>query len=294
MKLANLTLAQCVFVAAALSVTGCDSGDGSGDAESGSSGPTSDDTGESDDTTASSSSGGETSASSDTDPTDTTEDTTAGETTGPPPEGLGCDPPPACDKGEYEGTLTVETQADIDEIAGYTSITGRLAVAESDVECLTFLSCMESVGHDLSIFDNNLLTDVRGLDNITEIGAVTDGPLMPGGTLTVSENDALVDFDSLNLIEQTPLSLSISANTSLTSISGLQGMVGTRENFEIRFNPVLTTIGSPGLRDLLFIGGECVVTNNESLCISVIEDMCSIGIKQGPFGGSTVNNDNSC
>ena len=117
---------------------------------------------------------------------------------------------------------------------------------------------------------------------------------MPGGTLTISENDALVDFDSLNLIEQTPISFSISENDALESITGFQGFVGTQRNFEIRFNENLTNIASDGLRELLFIGGECVVTNNPSLCISTIEDMCSIGVKQGPFGGSTVNNDNGC
>jgi hypothetical protein len=296
LKLPNLTRAErtaLVFAATAFLLPGCDSTEDP---------PAETDTSEAGSQTTAD--GTDTTETTETDPTGLDTETTGPatsategdteETTGPPPEGLGCDPAPPCDKGEYQGSPTITNVAEAEEIAGYTSVTGRLAVANSDFECLTFLSCMDSVGHDLTLFGNDLLTDVSGLDNITVIGAVTDGPLMPGGTLTVSENAALVDFNTLNLIEQTPVSLSIGENDSLEAISGLQNLVGTQENFEIRFNPNLKDISSGSLRDILFIGGECVVTNNPSLCISTIEDMCSLGIKQGPFGGSTANNDNSC
>ncbi len=296
LKLPNLTRAErtaLVFAVTAVLLPGCDSSEDppaeTASAETGSA-TTGNDTETTDATETDPST---TEPATDTDPSNTSAESSGG-TTDEPIEGLGCDPPPACDKGVYEGSPTITNAEEAAEIAGYTSVTGRLAVANSDFECLTFLSCMDSVGHDLTLFGNDLLTDVTGLDNITAIGAITDGPLMPGGTLTVSENAALVDFNTLNLIEQTPVSLSIGENDSLEAISGLQNMVGTQENFEIRFNPNLKDIASDSLRDILFIGGECVVTNNPSLCISTIEDMCSLGIKQGPFGGSTANNDNSC
>lgn len=288
MKLANLTRVQgrvlTVFAAAAFLLPGCDSGGDGGttdtDPASETQTPEDTETGETD-------TGTGTTTESDTESDGST-------STGVIPEGFGCDMPVSCDKGVFEGSPTITSPADVEEIAGYTEITGRLAIAGSELECLTFLSCLTSVGHDLNIFNNDQLTDVSGLDNIEVIGAITDGPLMPGGTLTISENDALVDFDSLNLIEQTPISFSISENDKLESISGFKGFVGTQRNFEIRFNESLTNIASDGLRELLFIGGECVVTNNENLCISTIEDMCSLGVKQGPFGGSTANNDNGC
>lgn len=237
------------------------------------------------------------STGADSDPVVTETDLTTDDgstTTGEVLDGFGCDMPVACDKGVFEGSPTISTIADVEEIAGYTAISGRLAIADSELECLNFLSCLASVGHDLNIFDNDALVDVSGLDNITAIGAVTDGPQMLGGTLSISENDALVDFDSLNLIEQTPISFSISENDSLDSISGFQGLVGTQQDFTIRFNENLTNVSGDGLRKILFIGGECVVTNNPNLCLSTIEDMCSTGVKQGPFGGSTANNNEEC
>jgi hypothetical protein len=291
LKLANLTRAlgrtTVVFATAAFLLPGCDSSDDT-PAETMSEGSGSTDPSTSGETDPSD-------GSSTTDDSATDSETSGvGTTTGTPVEGLGCDPPPACDKGEYDGSITVNDQTTIDEIAGYTSITGRLAVANSDVECLEFLSCMTSVGHDLNLFGNDLLTDVGGLDNIEEIGAIQDGPLMPGGTLTISENNALVDFDSLNKLQQTPINFSISENDALESITGFQGMVGSQKNFEIRFNEQLRTVSQGGLGDILFIGGECVVTNNPNLCITTIVEMCETGVKQGPFGGNTANNDESC
>ena len=295
LKLANLTQGRfaAFFAATAILLPACDNG---GD----------DTTGANETESASETQATETetpTTGSDTEsPTSETDAATTDETSDTDPsegtdtgviEGLGCDMPVDCSKGVYEGSPTVTTPEEVAELAGYTEITGRLAIANSDLECLTFLSCLTSVGHDLNIFNNDLLTDVSGLDNVEAIGAVTDGPLMPGGTLTISENESLVDFNTLNLIEQTPISLSISENASLTTISGFQGFVGTQKNFEIRFNDQLETV-TGGLRNILLIGGECVVTNNPNLCISTIEDMCSLGIKQGPFGGSTANNDNGC
>ncbi len=283
MKLANLTLAQSVLVAAALSVTACDPDDGAGNSESATSGSASDDTGESN-------TGSSTAGESSTDPSET------GDSTGSVPEGLGCDPPPACDKGEFDGepVVLVTNLAEAEALAGYTSITGELSIAGTDLECLTIFSCLETVGHDLTIFDNDLLTDVTGLNNITDVGFITEGPVMPGGTVVISDNDALLDFNGLNNIQQTPRSLSIAENASLTAISGFKKIVGVRENFGIRFNPNLVDIASPGLRSMLFIGGECVVTNNENLCITTVQDMCEDGVEQGPFGGNTANNDQSC
>ncbi len=294
LKLPNLTRAErtaLVFAVTAFLLPGCDSTeDPPAETASAETGSQTTDT--------------ETTDATETDPTtdvdtDTTDPgtTTAGdteETTGTPIEGLGCDPAPACDKGVYEGSPTITTIEEANDIAGYTGVTGRLAIANSDFECLTFLSCMESVGHDLTLFGNDVLTDVTGLDNVVAIGAITDGPLMPGGTLTVSENAALVDFNTLNLIEQTPISLSISENDSLEAITGLKTLVGTQVHFEIRANPVLNEIPGDSLRDMLFIGGNCVVTANTNLCISTIEDMCSLGLKVLPQDGSTTLNDNSC
>ncbi len=197
-----------------------------------------------------------------------------------------CDVPVSCDRGVFDGSLALSAPEDIAEIMGYTSISGRLSVSDSDFECLSFLACLESVGHDLALERNAQLIDVTGLDNIAAIGALPDGPLGPGGTLTVSNNAALADFNTLDLLEQTPASLRIVANESLESISGLQAFVGTFDDLEIRLNPRLSDIASEGLAAILFIGGECSVSDNESLSAAIVDDVCEPKCPGDPWPGN--------
>ena len=206
---------------------------------------------------------------------------TEGEPGPPQPEALGCQVPVSCDKGTYEGSPVLATPQDVAELSGYTEITGRLDISNSDFDCLSFLACLESVGHDLTLVNNAQLTDVTGLDHIQVIGAQPDGPRGQGGTLTISGNAALLDFNTLGLLDQAPVSLRIVGNDSLQAISGLQGMVGTREDVEIRLNPVLEDIPASGLPELLFIGGECVVSDNERLSAATAEEICKTSCQIG-------------
>ena len=94
-------------------------------------------------------------------------------TTGLPWTGPGCEPPPACDRGEYVGSMLIDSAAQVESLTGYTSVTGWLEISGTDLECLTFLSCLESVGHDIDIFDNPDLVTLDGTDAIAAIGART-------------------------------------------------------------------------------------------------------------------------
>ncbi len=303
LKLANLTRVQSrvltVFAAAAFLVSGCDSeGDESGTSD------TETATSESD---TNNTTGANT--TTDTDPSasgtteDPTEDATDDSTTesedessgGPPPAGLGCGEPPPCDRGVFKGSIRIESADQIDDIAGYTSVDGFLEVFQSDLTCLDFLACIETVSGDMTIFGNDFLTDVSGTDAITALGTATaDLPEEDKrGTLVFSENSAIEDLNGFNALQQVQATLLIAENASMTSISGFESLVGARKDFQVRFNPALTDIAGDGLRDILFIGGECIVTNNESLCISTVEGMCG-DLEQGPNGGSTVNNDEGC
>lgn len=224
-----------------------------------------------------------------TEPGTTTGSESSSSTTGPPPGGLGCGAPPACDKGEFVGSIRIESADQIEEIAGYTSMTGWLEIFESDLECLDFLACMDTVGHDMTVFGNNFLLDVSGTDAITALGVGTaeDPPEDRDGTLVFSQNNAITDLNGFNSLVQTQESMTVSENEMMTAVSGFSDLIGTQRNFTIRFNPVLEDV--EGLKGMLFIGAECQVTNNTSLCVSDIFDVCG-DLKQGPFGGSTANN----
>lgn len=223
-----------------------------------------------------SSGSGDTDAASDGDDDD---DATAGS------GGNGCSAAPACDRGSFVGSIRVTSAAQIDEIAGYTSMTGWLEVFESDLECLEFLSCMEDVGHDVTVFGNPGLRDIDGLDNLTTIGIVGDG------NLVFSENVSLTELDAINGLEVIPGSLVVNHNDSLTGVTGLNGLREVRENFTMQFNPVLSSLS--GLHDLDAIDGRLVATQNPSLCV---EELARVGadLVRGPDGGSTASNKPGC
>lgn len=304
MKLANPTLSAgrvaWGMAIAGLLLTACPTTEETPD-DSATEGETEDDSDDDDDETseattedASTSSSGTTMDPSDTDPgstSTTTGDESSSSTTMdvPPKGGLGCGPPPTCDQGEFVGSIRIESADQISEIAGYTSMTGFLEIFESDLECLDFLACMETVGHDMTVFGNDFLLDASGTNQITALGDATseDPPEDRDGTLVFSQNNAITDLNGFGGLVQTQASMTVSENELMTSISGFGELIGTQRNFTIRFNPVLEDVD--GLKDMLFIGAECQVTNNASLCVSDIFEVCG-DLKQGPFGGSTANN----
>lgn len=212
------------------------------------------------------------------------------------PTGLGCVEPEqavACDRGELVGSVRIEDEASAAELAGYTSITGWVEVLNTDFTCLDFLACLETVGRDITIFGNEQLTDISGTNQITALGLSTAE--MPAadkdGSLIFSQNPAMIEMDGFASLEQTQESLTISDNEAMTTISGFGSMVGMQRDITLKFNPVLTDIN--GLQGLSFVGNDCVITNNETLCITEIVASCG-DLVQGPFGGSTANNDNDC
>lgn len=225
-----------------------------------------------------SSGGGDTDSVSD-DNDDNDDDATAGS------GGDGCGAPPSCDRGSFVGSIRITSGAQIDEIAGYTSMTGWLEVFESDLQCVDFLGCMEDVGHDVTLFGNQNLESVEGLDGLVSIGIVADG------NLVITENPALPDIDAINGLEVIPGSLAVNHNDSLQSVSGLSALREVRENFTMQFNPVLTSL--EGLHELEAIDGRMVATQNESLCV---EEIARVGadLVRGPDGGSTAANKPGC
>ena len=203
------------------------------------------------------------------------------DTGGPPVDGLGCDAPPSCDRGQLVGSARITTPEQMDDIAGYTSVTGWLEVFETEAQCVDFLACVEEVGHDVTIYGNPNLATLTGLDALESIGTFDDGNIIIGS------NHALEDFDGFNGLETIPGSLSIREHDALERVSGLQNLETIGIDITIQQNPVLAEL--PGLHELLRVLGRFIVTQNPELCISEIETV-GADLTEGPNGGSTASN----
>jgi hypothetical protein len=265
------------ILAAALFGVGCGprlgSADGSADGSTAST---------SDATTGSSTTDGTTSSV----PTTTEDPDSSGSSSGEPLDGPGCGVVPTCDRGELLGSMRIESSSQIDDIAGYTSVSGWLEIAGSDLECLDFLACLTSVGRDLHVSDNAQLRSLDGTDALVMIGADDDEK----GAVILAHNDALTEVDGFAVLTRID-SLLLSNNAALERVSGFDGLDVIEDVLSIRFHPNLHDLGP--LKDLMAMGDECQVTNNPSLCLSEVYAVCG-DLEQGGDVGNTQNDDETC
>jgi hypothetical protein len=198
----------------------------------------------------------------------------------------------------------------VETLDGIAVITRDLIIDKTNYFDLRFLKCLVEVRGDVQIFGNYFLNDLTGLDNLQRIGrlpAPNPTPTDPNavdagkGTVTISENESLVDINGFNGIgqlgEQDPVdssiisqqSLIIRNNASLKEINGFDELALIYASLVIQENPVLEHID--GLKSLQGIGGAFSVTRNESLCISSV--ICvGNGLSFGPGPNSTQSQNN--
>ncbi len=250
--------------------------------------PTGDDATDGSSTTTGSTTATSTSSTA-TETTSATTDTDAssGSSSGEPLDGPGCGVVPTCDRGELVGSMRIESSAQIEDIAGYTSVTGWLEISSSDLECLDFLACIESVGRDVLVADNPMLRSLDGLDGLMQVGASPDAK--ESGVI-VAHNDALRELDGFGALVRVD-SLVVEDNPMLDRITGFDSLERIRELLTIRLHPVLQDLGP--LADLRALGNECQITNNPMLCVAQAYAVCG-DLEQGSDEGSTANNDEGC
>ena len=97
-----------------------------------------------------------------------------------------------CHHDIWKGDYTIENQVDIDELAGFTTITGNLDIIDTSLVLLTGLEGLTSVGGNLAIGLNDSLTTLTGLEGMTSVG----------GYLFVRDNDTLCEDRAVDLESQ--------------------------------------------------------------------------------------------
>ncbi len=141
--------------------------------------------------------------------------------------------------------ITLTTQGQIDSFAinypGCTEILGNLYTEEESPGAITNfngLSPITKIDGALLIYDNEALTNLSGLDNLTSAGSVdivTNPSLMnlqglnnlttlTQGRLYLAGNYNLIDVLDLEKLESISGSLRLDGNTSLASLNGLENL----------------------------------------------------------------------
>ncbi|MBT8341241.1 MAG: hypothetical protein HKP58_10285 [Desulfatitalea sp.] len=174
----------------------------------------------------------------------------------------------------WEGDYTISEPLDVDQISGYSEITGNLTIAGDDIENLDGLECLNAVGGNLDIgvfrfggmIDNPLLTDINGLENLTSVG----------GYFNIATNTVLESLEGLNSLESIGKHLYILSNSSLEKINGFNSLTTVSEFLMITRNPSLISI--EGFNRLKFTGRDLIINENSALeHIDAFPEMTSVG-----------------
>jgi hypothetical protein len=211
-------------------------------------------------------------------------------------------PPAPVDCAGANGVI--DTSVIIDEtgmtdpsiLEGVITVNGSIRISRTELTDLNFMACVRSVTGDITIFDNDMLTNVDGLWSVEDIG--TD--------FVFSQNDALTDFNGLPNITKLINNLVMRENGALTRVSGFNNLVGIDGmgldpegnqiggNITIQENPVLTSV--EGLIGVLVVNGVFSVSNNPMLCLSSVVCVGEAIVQPAtpPDSWTIVGNDPDC
>jgi len=140
------------------------------------------------------------------------------------------------------GDLLIDTQAQLDALPTYTEVTGKLRVRGADINDLSKLGTIQTVGGNVEILDqNDILTSLSGLGNLTTVS----------GNLWIRNNAALTDISALSSLSEVTGSLYLYGNAVIATLDGLE-FLDTVANMYIgdRDGDPTDGEGNPSLTDL--------------------------------------------
>lgn len=167
-----------------------------------------------------------------------------------------------CDRGAHpaDDSISISTQAELDELEGYTSIGTDLMLnvgpSTTAITSLRALHCLESISGSLGI-TLPYLDSLEGLESLSWIGRLTIG------STRVTSLEGLGPVELLD-------DLSISGNSYLTSLEALSSLRRVREDLHIDGNKSMEHLG---LNELECASGYYYVVGNPQLPTCEAEDL---------------------
>lgn len=153
--------------------------------------------------------------------------------------------------------IAFSTQSQINsfrtDYPGCTQVEGDLIISGYNINSLSGLSVITSIGGNLIIECNEELTNLTGLDNVVFIGS----------DLYVEGNFKLVSIAALNQATYIGGDITVENNLLLVNLLGLEGISYVNGNLWIDYNPALESIA--GLQNVVSIGGDVRISANDML-----------------------------
>ena len=169
---------------------------------------------------------------------------------------------------------------DLSELSNVISIEGGLDIYNNlMLNNLTGLNELEYIGGDFEINGNHSFTDLSGLENLNIIG----------GRLDISHCDSLINFTGLNNLYSIAGDMYIEWNDTLYNLNGLDNLNSVGGKIHLRSNNNLSYI--TGLNNLEYIGESLLIGNNKYLeSLSGLDNVNSIEGNLEIFNNNSLTN----
>lgn len=166
----------------------------------------------------------------------------------------------------FTGNVTLTTQAEVETFGAnnYTEITGSLTIQGADIDELLSLSTLTSVGGDLRILYNSILSNLDSLTNLTSVA----------GGVAIYDNAVLTKLDGLENITSVNW-LTIYKNAVLNNLGGLTNLTSLGRKLLIGSNATLTNLD--GLTNLTSVGGLDIDNNAALTNLDGLASLTSVG-----------------
>ncbi|MBI9104977.1 MAG: hypothetical protein JEY99_21355 [Spirochaetales bacterium] len=152
----------------------------------------------------------------------------------------------------------------LDTVIGDLGINSNSALV--DIDGFNGTAQLQLVGGQIFVDNNSLLEDLDGFAGLVSLG----------GDLTISDNPVLSSIGGLSgLTGSLPASLYLDNNDSLLNFQGLEGITAVTDNLRIRYHQDLVTLAA--LDDIISIGGSLFIGENASLTSVNLTSLATIG-----------------
>lgn len=171
------------------------------------------------------------------------------------------------------GDVHLSNQTEVDAYrVGYpncTQINGSLNIGapNSNIYDLSGLESINTIMGNLTIIDNNGLTNVHGLDQLLHIE----------GNVYIRSNQNIANLAGLNKLETVNGDLKFQNNASLVTIGGMQDLISVGADMEISDNEALADLNA--FSKLTTVGGYFTIRNNPEL--EDIDEFTKLGVISG-------------
>ena len=141
---------------------------------------------------------------------------------------------------------------DLVGIGGFSQIAGDLILEGNDLDDLTAMNSVATVGGDLVIRDEGIVQGLEGFDALTFVG----------GELRIEDNDALQRLSGLGLLASVNGGVSLLDNATLNDVTALSSLETVGGTLLVSTNSALASLD--GLDSLTSAGGV-EISRNDSL-----------------------------